>query len=272
MKIFDCFMYFDEDLLLDLRLNILDSFVDKFIIVESNLTHTGNLKKLKFNINKFEKFKHKINYYPLENLKIDKNLKLKKNWSQHHLVDQSIRNSISRYISDASDEDWIIISDIDELPNPNIIQNFDKRKKYSFFEQQLFYYKFNLKCVSEPSWYGSRLCVKKYLKSPQWLRNIKINKKDNLLKKIFNDQQILKNGGWHFSSVKKPSEIITKLKSFAHNELVKEYMLNENYIRDKIKNCEDIFDRGTILKKVELNNDFPEYLLKNKDKYSEFII
>ena len=272
MKIFDCFMYFDEDLLLDLRLNILDSFVDKFIIVESNLTHTGNLKKLKFNINKFEKFKHKINYYPLENLKIDKNLKLKKNWSQYHLVDQSIRNSISRYISDASDEDWIIISDIDELPNPNIIQNFDKRKKYSFFEQQLFYYKFNLKCVSEPPWYGSRLCVKKYLKSPQWLRNIKINKKDSLLKKIFNDQQILKNGGWHFSSVKKPSEIITKLKSFAHNELVKEYMLNENYIRDKIKNCEDIFDRGTILKKVELNNDFPEYLLKNKDKYSEFII
>ena len=272
MKIFDCFMYFDEDLLLDLRLNILDSFVDKFIIVESNLTHTGNLKKLKFNINKFEKFKHKINYYPLENLKIDKNLKLKKNWSQYHLVDQSIRNSISRYISDASDEDWIIISDIDELPNPNIIQNFDKRKKYSFFEQQLFYYKFNLKCVSEPPWYGSRLCVKKYLKSPQWLRNIKINKKANLLKKIFNDQQILKNGGWHFSSVKKPSEIITKLKSFAHNELVKEYMLNENYIRDKIKNCEDIFDRGTILKKVELNNDFPEYLLKNKDKYSEFII
>ncbi len=265
-------MYFDEDLLLDLRLNILDSFVDKFIIVESNLTHTGNLKKFKFNINKFEKFKHKINYYPLENLKIDKNLKLKKNWSQYHLVDQSIRNSISRYISDASDEDWIIISDIDELPNPNIIQNFDKRKKYSFFEQQLFYYKFNLKCVSEPPWYGSRLCVKKYLKSPQWLRNIKINKKDNLLKKIFNDQQILKNGGWHFSSVKKPSEIITKLKSFAHNELVKEYMLNENYIRDKIKNCEDIFDRGTILKKVELNNDFPEYLLKNKDKYSEFII
>ena len=272
MKIFDCFMYFDEDLLLDLRLNILDSFVDKFIIVESNLTHTGNLKKLKFNINKFEKFKHKINYYPLENLKIDKNLKLKKNWSQYHLVDQSIRNSISRYISDASDEDWIIISDIDELPNPNIIQNFDKRKKYSFFEQQLFYYKFNLKCVSEPPWYGSRLCVKKYLKSPQWLRNIKISKKDNLFKKIFNDQQILKNGGWHFSSVKKPSEIIIKLKSFAHNELVKEYMLNENYIRDKIKNCEDIFDRGTILKKVELNNDFPEYLLKNKDKYSEFII
>ena len=78
MKIFDCFMYFDEDLLLDLRLNILNDFVDKFIIIESNLTHTGKFKKLKFDINKFEKFKHKINYYPLEKLVIDKNLKLKK--------------------------------------------------------------------------------------------------------------------------------------------------------------------------------------------------
>ena len=66
MKIFDCFMYFDEDLLLDLRLNILDKFVDKFVIVESNLTHTGKLKEFKFDINKFPKFKDKIIYIPLE--------------------------------------------------------------------------------------------------------------------------------------------------------------------------------------------------------------
>ena len=272
MKIFDCFMYFDEDLLLDLRLNILNNFVDRFVIVESNITHTGQLKEFKFDLNKFEKFKNKISYYRLENIVIDKNLKLKKNWSHHHLIDQSIRNSISKYISDASDDDWIIISDIDELPNPNVIQNFDTRKKYSFFEQQLFYYKFNLKCVSEPIWYGSRLCIKKYLKSPQWLRNIKVNNRNNLLKKIFNNQQILENGGWHFSSVKKPSEIITKLKSFAHNELVKDYMLNEDYIKNKINDFKDIFEREVKLEKVELNENFPEYLRSNKNKYNEFII
>ena len=272
MKIFDCFMYFDEDLLLDLRLNILNNFVDKFIIVESNLTHTGKQKKLKFDINKFEKFKHKISYFPLENIVIDQNLELKKNWSRHHLIDQSIRNSISNYIYDASDDDWIIISDIDELPNPNVIQNFEKKNKYSFFKQQLFYYKFNLKCISEPIWYGSRLCIKKYLKSPQWLRNIKVNNRKNLLQKIFNNQQILENGGWHFSSVKKPSEIITKLKSFAHSELVKEYMLDEDYIKNKIKDCKDIFERNVKLEKIELTNNLPEYLINNKNKYSEFII
>ena len=126
--------------------------------------------------------------------------------------------------------------------------------------------------MSEPSWYGSRLCVKKYLKSPQWLRNIKVKNQNNLFNKIFNNQQILKNGGWHFSSVKKPSEIITKMKSFAHSELVKDYMLNENYIMKKINNCEDIFERNIVIEKVELNNNFPDYLLKNKNKYSEFII
>ena len=183
-----------------------------------------------------------------------------------------LRNSISKYLTDASDNDWIIISDIDELPNPDVIQNFNKKKKYSFFKQQLFYYKFNLKCVSEPSWYGSRLCVKRYLKSPQWLRNIKVNDGNNFFKKFFYNHQILKNGGWHFSSVKKPSEIITKLKSFAHNELVKEYMLDENYIKNKIGNYQDIFERNVTLKKVELNKDLPEYLVRNKSKYSEFII
>ena len=82
----------------------------------------------------------------------------------------------------------------------------------------------------------------------------------------------MQNGGWHFSYIKKPIEIITKIKSFAHSELVKEHMLNEKYIKDKIENFEDIFEREIILKKVDLNEKFPEYLLKNKEKYSEFII
>ena len=272
MKIFDCFIYFDEDLLLDLRLNTLNDFVDKFIIVEADTTHTGKFKELKFDINRFKKFKNKINYYPIKNIKIDKNLKIKKNWSKHHLIDQSIRNSIANYIDEASDNDWILISDIDELPNPNELINFDKNKKFGFFEQEMFYYKFNLKNFSDLAWYGSRICVKKYLKSPQWLRNIKVKTDKSFLKKIFNNQYILKNGGWHFTYIKQPIEIITKIKSFAHSELVKEHMLNEKYIKNKIENFQDIFDREIVLKKVDLNEKFPEYLLKNKEKYSKFII
>ena len=273
MKIFDCFMYFDEDLILDLRLNTLNDFVDKFIIVESNITHTGKKKSLKFDINKFKKFQYKIEYHPIENLVIDESLKLKKNWSKHHLVDQSIRNSLAKYISNASDNDWIIISDIDEVPNPIKFEKFDQSKKFGFFEQKLFCYKFNLQSMTESPWYGSRICVKKFLRSPQWLRNIKVKKAKNFFKEILGqNHQILQDGGWHFTSIKKPSEIIIKLKSFAHSEMVKPHMLDENFIKNKIISQQDIFDREIVLKKIELNNNLPRYLIDNIEKFNEFII
>ena len=272
MKIFDCFMYFDEDLILDLRLNTLNEYVDKFVIIESNITHTGIKKSLKFDIKKFKNFEHKIDYYPIENLIIDKNLKLKNSWSKHHLVDQSIRNSIANYIDDASDNDWILISDIDEIPNPKKIKDFDENRKFAFFEQQMFCYKFNLKSINESPWYGSRICVKKYLKSPQWLRNIKIKTNRNFFSRLLNNHQILKDGGWHFTSIKSPSEIITKLKSFAHSEIVKQNMLNEEYIKNKIDNHKDIFEREIIYKKIEIDENFPKYLLENKEKFNKFLI
>ena len=81
MKIFDCITYYDEDLLLDLRINILNDYVDEFIIVESKEDHQGKSKDLNFDINKFKKFEKKINYIVQEKIDIDKNLKLPKNWS-----------------------------------------------------------------------------------------------------------------------------------------------------------------------------------------------
>ena len=261
--IYDCFSYWDEDLLLDLRLNILDKTVDRFVIVEGDKTWQNNPKKLKFDIKKFQKFKDKIIYIPVTDLPDGEDPYLRENHQ---------RNSISKGIKDANEDDIILISDLDEIPCPKAIKNFDHKMRYATFKQKHFYYKFNLQSKSYPYWYGSRVCIKKYLKSPQWLRNIKVKNQDNLFNKIFNNQQILKNGGWHFSSVKKPAEIITKMKSFAHSELVKDYMLNESYIMKKINNCEDIFERNIVIEKVELNNNFPDYLLKNKNKYNEFII
>ena len=66
MKIYDCFMFFDEEKILDLRLNILSKYVDKFIITEANYMHSGKPKKLLFDINKFSKFKDKIIYKVIE--------------------------------------------------------------------------------------------------------------------------------------------------------------------------------------------------------------
>ena len=126
MNIYDCFMYFDEDLLLDLRLNTLDKFVKKFVITEATYTHNGNKKKLNFDINKFKKFKDKIIYLVVDEQ--PKNiLQLSEEDTKDRRGEKLIlngmardyfqRENLSRGIKEANDEDLILISDLDEIPN-----------------------------------------------------------------------------------------------------------------------------------------------------------
>ena len=151
MNIYDGFMYYDEDLILDLRLNLLNEFVKKFIIVESNYTHSGKKRKLNFDIRNFSKFKNKIHYIIVDTL--PKNiLKLQTSDNEHQtnskILDNALarenyhRNKISLGLDSCHDDDIIIISDIDEIPN---LVNFQHKGKISIFLQKMFYYKFNLK-------------------------------------------------------------------------------------------------------------------------------
>ena len=142
MKLIDCFMYFDEDLVLDIRLNTLHKFVDKFVIAEATLDHAGNEKKLNFNINNFSKFKDKINYIVIEDLPINVE-NFKKDWKPDHLRDQFQRNSLMKGYSDSHDNDLIMISDIDEIPDPKKIVNFDKERIYACFIQKNYQSKLN---------------------------------------------------------------------------------------------------------------------------------
>ena len=158
MKIYDCFMYWDEDLILDLRFNILNKYVDKFVIVESNKTWQNNHKDLKFDIKKFKNFKDKIIYIPVKNMPEGKNPWVRENFQ---------RNCINLGLKEADPDDLIIISDIDEIPNleNNEIKNIMGNKKYAVFKQLSFYYKLNMQNVTLPHWYGSRISYKKYLES-----------------------------------------------------------------------------------------------------------
>ena len=272
MKIIDCFNYFDEDQILKLRLNILNDYVDQFVIVEAKEDHQGNKKKLNFKISNFRKFSKKINYIVQNKIEIDKNLIIKKNWAIDHLRDQSQRNYIINGIKNANDDDWIIISDIDEIANSRSLYLFKSINKFAFFKQKFFYYKFNLLNKTTPFWFGSRICVKKYLKSPQWLRNFKIKKRSILNKLGFFNYQIIDNGGWHFSFIKNPEQIIKKIESFAHTELNLLEFKNKKKILQKIRDKKDLFNRNIFYKKIKLDNSFPDYLLHNKDLYKKWII
>ena len=270
MKIYDCFSYWDEDLLLDLRLNILDDYVDHFVILEGNKTWQNNPKKLQFNIDKFKKFKDKIIYIPVKDLPDGDNPYLRENFQ---------RNSITRGIKDAKENDWIIISDLDEIPNPNELEKFKNNMRYAVFEQLHFYYKFNLKSQLKPYWYGSRICVKKFLKSPQWLRDLKFKKRPFWRLDKLRLNNILSNGGWHFCNLKEPEKILYKYQNLCETddpvvfkEKIDKKYLDINQIKIQIDNGFDIIGREEKYLPIKLDSKFPEYILNHKEKYSDWII
>ena len=270
MKIFDCFSYLDEDLLLELRLNTLDEYVDHFVIVEGNKTWQNNLKKLRFDIKKFKKFKKKIIYIPVTDMPEGDNPWVRENFQ---------RNAITRGIVKANESDLIIISDLDEIPNPKQIKNFNKSMKYAVFKQMHFYYKINLQSQMNPNWLGSRICVKKYLKSPQWLRGLKFKKRPFWRIDKFRLNNILENGGWHFCNLKNPKQLLYKYKNlcetndqYIFKEKINKKYLDEKQIEKSISEGQDLIGRKDSFKKVAISNKFPQFILDNKKIFKDWII
>ena len=269
MAIYDCFQFFDEENTLDLRLNILNEFVDFFVFVESTVDHQGKPKKLNFDLKKFKKFNNKIIYIVVD----DTAEAIKKpHIGGESLVEQHQRNSLTRGLKNCLDNDLIILSDIDEIPDLNKLNMFDKKNKYAVFSQKMFNYKINLLNETESNWHGSKICLKKNLKSPQWLRNLKFKKYPFWRIDKLRNLQIIANGGWHFAYLQSPENISKKIKSFAHGEFNKVNFTNQENIEEKINIGKDIFDREISYKKVQLDNSFPKYIVDNKEKFKEWII
>ena len=264
-------MYFDDNLVLDIRLNTLNKYVDKFVIAEATLDHAGNSKKLNFDIKNFVKFKDKINYIVVED--IPKNVEnFKKDWHPAHMRDQFQRNALERGYKNFNEEDLIMISDVDEIPNPSKISEFQIQNKYACFIQKNFQAKINRLNITEEKWPGTKICQKKYLRSPQWLRNIKTKKKKIWQFYKEKEPQIILDGGWHFSFLKDYNLIQKKIKSFAHQEFNKENFTDVRQIEERVNSGNDIFERNYKYKKIDLDDQFPEYILKNKLKFKEWIL
>ena len=263
MNIFDCFMYNNEELVLDLRLNLLSKNVKKFVLIESAYDHQGNRKKNLFNIENFKKFKNQITYLLVDNFPD----KLVGSWERENYQ----RNYIFNGIKDANENDFIIISDVDEIPNLNKLNNLQSFK-YTAFKQMNLCYKMNLINNTYPEWFGSRICKKKYLKSPQWLRDIKTKKRPFWKFYKPKEPQLIFNGGWHFSFLKKPKDIAKKIKAYSHQEFNKDDFVDEKKIEERINNGKDLFNRSFEYKKIEIDESFPKYILENRAIFEEWII
>jgi beta-1,4-mannosyl-glycoprotein beta-1,4-N-acetylglucosaminyltransferase len=292
MRIVDSFMFFDESMLLDLRLNILDKYVSKFIICESTFNHNGVKKKLNFDIKLFTKFKSKIEYIVLD--KEPANLKIINENDSSQLKESKIldnalkrenfqRNFALKKLHEVNDNDLILINDLDEIPE---LKNFSYKNKITIFKQRMLYFKFNL-VYKNLSWTGSKICKKKDLISPQWLRNIKTRKYPLwrldifFSKKKYNNIEIIENGGWHFTNIKTADEIHHKMKSFLHHFEYENSGLNPVMIEKLIKDKKALYNynadqrdnkwsNNTELEKINLEF-LPDYINENLDKYQNWL-
>ena len=202
-------------------------------------------------------------------------------------IEQSY-NYILNALKDVSEDDLICLSDNDEIPNFESKYFKNSKNDIHIFEQSFFYYKFNLFYDLIP-WFGTKACKKKCLKSFAWLRNLK-NKRypfwrlDTLFSK--NKERninIVKDGGWHFTNVKSPEDLFEKLSNYGHHDEFEDsgvtvdklrYNINNrivdyDHLADKSTSAKDKLNRNYKLKIAD-NSLLPEYLIKNREKYSEW--
>ena len=289
MKIIDCTSFYNEHMMYEIRLNILKDKVDKFIVTESTYSHSGKKKKLNFDINNYPKFKDKISYIVIDKEPIgivpeNNNPSLQRSNSLKRIAlsyDESLKA-----LKNFSSNDFIMLSDNDEIPNLDSEYFLNNKSSIVLFNQLFIYFKFNL-LYDKMLWPGTKGCTMEKLKSLSWLRNIKLKKYpfwrlDTLFSENkYIDLNVIQDGGWHFTNLKTPDEMYEKFMNFGHHDEFRLSGLTIEKIRDKILNKEMFYDHlaeksstnkweSNYKLKVIGDEMLPSYLIKNKNKYREW--
>ena len=292
MKIIDCVTYFDEPMLFEVRKNILNKYVDIFLVIEARYTHSGKKKKLNFNINNYPDIKNKIIYLIIDNEPHDLIVGSSLSSSQKRInslkrINQSYDKALD-YLKICSADDIFILSDIDEIPNLARLNIKDIDSKIILFKQKMFYYKFNLYYDLIP-WFGSKACKIKNLISPSFLRHAKSKRYpywriDTWFSKVkHHSVHIIEDGGWHFTNIKPPEKIFEKYLNFGHHnefedneigiedikKMILEKRVGYNHLADQ-RNPNKISLNSYILKKISIDQ-LPIEISSQKEKYKEFI-
>ena len=265
MKIIDCFTFYNELQLLEYRLSILYNVVDYFIIVESNQTHRGTNKELFYNKNKerFGKFKDKIIHiivdlpykYPNINFKNNKPFQLLNynengdQWINEAFQRECIKNGFEQI--SLSDEDYIIVSDLDEIPDPKTLMSIKNEQisQFEIYKLKQDFYKYNLNSKQKEIWIHPYIMSYGFLKRyktiakpiEKWIYIEKgykfiINNDNRMflseLRLTFEGVSFLDKGGWHLSNFGNLNFIKNKQDTFSNveAELFDNKIINEQEI------------------------------------------
>lgn len=254
MKIYDCFLFFNELELLELRLMTLSGVVDYFVLVEANKSFTGNTKAFLFEKNQrqFKKYLPRIIYIKVEDAPVlDESQDV---WAMENFQ----RNCITRGLVNAKDEDKVIISDVDEIPDPaKIIQVLDSNDPVTF-SHHLFYYFVN--CLNaRRKWNGSVMAPFKKMVSPQILRG---------QKRRFNKI----SGGWHYSYLGGLDKIKLKLNNLSDAYMRRGQVGGDEDILRKVNSQRNLWDEKISYRLIDIDKkDFsPASIKKFITKYPNF--
>jgi len=281
-RIYDCFCYFNEDMLLELRMETLWNHVDYFIISEASYTHAGKERVAEFDISKFKKYESKIRYILLDSRPEGPN----GFWKNENFI----RNNIVNGLYDAEPNDLILISDLDEIPKPEAIQLYDRSYKRADLHQRYYSYYLNnywLGNVGDKDkllpnsniWNGTKITTYKYFVEffKSNATSVRIYKSSGFLRGLkrawfkFFQNQTIKDGGWHFTWVFSIENIIKKIESTAHQEFNHKDHKDPNRIISLIQSGRDINKPEARYQLQKIDSQFPEYLLQNLQKFSKFI-
>ncbi|GEM_PF-798570 len=265
--IIDTFTFFNELDLLEIRLNTLNAVVDRFVLVEATKTFQNNDKPLYYYDNKqrFEKFADKIVHVVVDDMPDS---------SDPWILEAHQRNAIARGLIDCKPGTQIIISDVDEIPNPEVVESASKMKGTKLFRQTLFYYYLNNACDQMQNLPWSAMVDYMNGLSPQKIRNLVMELSSKLQsnsEEYDKNIVIIDNGGWHFSYLGGVESIITKIKSYSHNEYNNEKYLDTQIIADAISRGIDIFGRNLTFTPMVAEYVLPEYIVKNADKFDKYL-
>lgn len=279
--IFDCFSFFNELDLLEIRLNVLKDVVDKFVLVEATRTHTGKPKPLYYEENKerYVDFADRIIHVVVDDFRAAEQFRTErqKAWARENIQ----RNSIIRGLSDAKDADIIIISDLDEIPKPEAVIAAARYSGITRIGMRLYYYYLNYRNCSVNEWrLGTqvlRYCdfvnadIYKDFKFDQFvLKDVNPMPSATMIR-FRRSNRVIKDGGWHFSYLGGIASIKSKLESFAHTEFG-EKTKTELWIRDRINKGEDIFLRGDKLFVEEIDGTYPGYVVANRERLGGLLL
>lgn len=268
--IYDCFSFFNELDILELRLETLDEIVDNFVLVEATKTHSNNDKPLYYNDNKerFQKWNDKIIH-----IIVDDYPEFKTSWTYENYQ----RNCIMEGLKNCQDDDVIIISDVDEIPRPEAILKYKDTPGIKRLEMKMYYFYLNYVNYTNPKWsYSKMLHYRDFSKKISINNSIycieELNRETTPTKiRVANIGEVVPNAGWHFSYLGDLDNIIYKITSFSHQEKNTDDILNRDKIISDIKQGRDIYGRNDRYMSTEINKTFPSCIYNNSETYSKFI-